>query len=183
MPSEPTLVNILLGVTEAVTLLNCDPESQAAALLHLEKRQVSLTYLGLLVDLLGVWLNSSFQDWFWHSRVSKFLGRELYLVVTVSQRALHRLHYVLGSLEAPGTLLDCFSLPADVLVCLSTGSPVSHCVAGSAFPNVSNLLCDTFNVTPRIAGAYTATMVDTWEGLLECTLPAPPGSSAPTSPH
>ena len=40
-----------------------------------------------------------------------------------------------------------------------------------------------FNVTPRIAGASTATMVDTWEGLLECTSPALPGSSAPTSPH
>ena len=26
-------------------------------------------------------------------------------------------------------------------------------------------------------------MVDTWEGLLECTLPALPGSSAPTSSH
>ena len=40
----------------------------------------------------------------------------------------------------------------------------------------------TLNVTPSIAGASTATMVDTWEGLSECTSPAPPGSSAPTPP-
>ena len=89
----------------------------------------------------------------------------------------------MGSLVVPGTLLDCFSLTADVLVRLSAGSPVGHGVAGSASPDVSDLLRDTFDVTPRIAGASTATMVDTWEGLSECTSPAPPGSSAPTSPH
>ena len=109
--------------------------------------------------------------------------RERNLVVAVAERALHRLHYVSGSLEVPGTRLDCFSLTADVLVSLSSGSPVCHGVAGSASPNVSYLLCDIFNVTPCIAGASTATTVDTWEGLSECTLPVPPGSSAPMSPH
>ena len=104
-------------------------------------------------------------------------------MVAVSEWALHRLHYISGSLEVQGTLLDCFSLTADVLVSLSAGSPVSHGVAGSAPPDVSYLLSDTFNVTPRIAGASTATMVDTWEGLSECTSSALPGSSAPTSPH
>ena len=46
----------------------------------------------------------------------------------------------------------------------------------------------TFSVTLSMSlaalwGTSTATMVDTWEGLLECMLPAQPGSSAPTSPH
>ena len=170
-------MNVLAGITKAVSLLNCNPDCQAAALLRLEKRQVSLSNPGLLVDLLGAWLNCSF----WHCRVSKFRGREHGLVVEVAKLALHRLHYVSGSLKVPGTLLDCFLLTADVLVGLSTGSPVS--VAGSASPNVSYLLCDTFNVTPHIAGPSTATMVDTWEGFSECMLPAPPGSFTPTSPH
>ena len=151
MPSVPTLVNVLAGVTKAVALLNCDPDCQAAALQRLEKRQVSLSNQGLLVDLRGVWLYCSFLDWFWHGSVSKFRGRERDLVVAVAKRALHRLHYVLGSLEVPGTLLGCFSLTAYVLVSLRAGSPVGHGVAGSASPDVSDLLCDTFDVTPRIA--------------------------------
>ena len=53
MPSVPTLVNVLAGVTEAVALLNGDPDRQAAALRRLEKRQVSLSNPGLLVDLHG----------------------------------------------------------------------------------------------------------------------------------
>ena len=176
-------MNVLAGITEAVALLNGDPDRQAAALRRLEKRQVSLSDPGLLVDLRGAWLDRSFRDRFWHGRVSKFRGRERDLVVEVAERALHRLHYVSGSLEVPGTLLDCFSLTADVLVRLRAGSPVGHGVPGSASPDVSDLLRDTFDVTPSIAGASTATMVDTWEGLSECTSPAPPGSSAPTSPH
>ena len=36
MPSVPTLVNVLAGVTEAVALLNGDPDRQAAAELDLE---------------------------------------------------------------------------------------------------------------------------------------------------
>ena len=126
---------------------------------------MSLSDQGLLVDLRGTWLDCSFWDRFWHGSISKFRGRERDLVVAVAERALHRLHYVLGSSEVPGTLLDCFSLTEDVLVCLSASFLVCHGVAGSAFPDVSDLLRDTFNVTPRIAGASTATMVDTWEGL------------------
>ena len=172
-------MNVLAGITKAVSLLNCNPDCQAAVLLLIEKRQVSLSNPGLLVDLRGAWLDSSF----WHGCESKFRGREHNLVVKVAERALHILHYVSGSLEVPGTLLDCFLLTVDVLVRLSAGSPVGHGVAGSASPNVSYLLRDTFNVTPSIADASTATMVDTWEGLSECTSPVPPGSSAPTSPH
>ena len=67
MPPVPTLVNVLAGVTEAVALLHGDPDRQAAALRRLEKRQVSLSNPGLLVDLRGAWLNRSFQDLFWHS--------------------------------------------------------------------------------------------------------------------
>ena len=78
------LVNVLAGVTEAVALLNSNPDCQAAAFLSLEKRQVSLSYLGLLVDLRDKWLNSSFRDRFWHGRVSKFQGRERDLVVAVA---------------------------------------------------------------------------------------------------
>ena len=89
MPSVPTLVNVLAGVTEAVALLNGDPDRQAAALRRLEKRQVSLSDPGLLVDLRGAWLDSSFRDRFWHGRVSKFRGRERNLVVEVAERALH----------------------------------------------------------------------------------------------
>ena len=89
----------------------------------------------------------------------------------------------MGSLEVLGTLLDCFLLTVDVLVSLRAGSLVGHCVPGSTSTDVSDLLHDTFNVTPSIAGASTATMVDTWEGLSECTSPVPPGSSAPTPPH
>ena len=183
MPSVPTLEYILAWVTKAVALLNSDPDSQATALRRLEKREVSLSYPGLLVDLRGAWLERSFRDRFWYCCVSKFRGRERDLVVEVAERALHRLHYVSGSLEVPGTLLDCFSLTADVLVCLRAGSPVSHGVPGSASPDVSDLLSDTFDATPSIAGASTATMVDTWEGLSECTSPAPPASSALRSPH
>ena len=116
MPSVLTLVNLLARVTEVVALLNSDPDSQAAALLRLEKWQVSLSDPGLLVDLRGAWLNRSFRDRFWHGRVSNFRGRERDLVVAVAERALHRLHYISGSLEVLGTLLDCFSLTADVLV-------------------------------------------------------------------
>ena len=74
-------MNVLAGVTEAVALLNCDPDSQAATLLCLEKRQVSLSDPGLVVDLRGAWLNRSFRDRFWHGRISKFRGRERDLVV------------------------------------------------------------------------------------------------------
>ena len=133
MPSVPTLVNILARVTKAVALLNGDLDSQAAALLHLEKRQVSLFDPRLLVDLHGVWVDHSFWDQFWHSSISKFWGRERDLVVAVAEQALHRLYYILGSLEVQGTLLDCFSLTVDVLLSLSAGSLVSHCVAGSRF--------------------------------------------------
>ena len=52
----------MAGVTEAVALFNGDPDSQAAALLRLEKRQVSLSDLGLLVDPRGAWLDLSFRD-------------------------------------------------------------------------------------------------------------------------
>ena len=62
MPSVPTLVNVLAGVTKAVALLNCNLGSQATALLRLEKRQVSLSDPGLLVDLRGAWLDCSFRD-------------------------------------------------------------------------------------------------------------------------
>ena len=72
---------------------------------------MSLSDPGLLVDLRGAWLDPFFRDRFWHGRVSKFRGRGRDLVVAVAERALHRLHYVSGSLEVPGTLLDCFSLP------------------------------------------------------------------------
>ena len=89
MPSVPTLVNLLARVTEVVALLNSDPDSQAAALLRLEKWQVSLSDPGLLVDLRGAWLNRSFRDRFWHGRVSKFRGRERDLVVAVAERAFH----------------------------------------------------------------------------------------------
>ena len=89
MPSVPTLVNVLAGDTEAVALLNGDPDSQAAALRRLEKKQVSLSDPGLLVDLRGAWLDRSFRDWFWQGRVSKFRGRERDLVVEVAERALH----------------------------------------------------------------------------------------------
>ena len=151
MPSVPTLVNVLAGVTEAVALLNGDPDRQTAALRRLEKRQVSLSDPGLLVDLRGAWLDRSFRD-----------PRERDLVVEVAEQALHRLHYVLGSLEVPGTLLDCFSLPVDVLVRLRAGSPVGHGVPGSASPDISSLLSDTFSVTPRIAGASTAHCLHSW---------------------
>ena len=161
MPSVPTPV---AGVAKAVALLNSNQDSQAAALLHLEKRQVSLSNQGLLEDLHGMWLDHSFLDRFWHSCISKFLGRECDLVVAVAKLALHRLHYVLGSLEVQGTILDCFLLTADVLVCLSTGSPVGQGIAGSTCLTCSVTL---FNVTPCIAGASTTTMVDTWEGLSE----------------
>ena len=70
MPSVLTLVNLLARVTEVVALLNSDPDSQAAALLRLEKWQVSLSDPGLLVDLRGAWLNRSFRDRFWHCRIS-----------------------------------------------------------------------------------------------------------------
>ena len=56
----------------------------AAALLRLEKRQVSLSDQGLLVDLRGAWLDSSFLDWFWHCCISKFRGRERDLVAAVA---------------------------------------------------------------------------------------------------
>ena len=74
MPSVPTLVNVLAGVTKAVALLNSYPDSQAAALRCLENRKVSLSDLGLLVDLRGTWLDSSFRDLFWHCSVFKFRG-------------------------------------------------------------------------------------------------------------
>ena len=85
MPSVPTLVNLLAGITKAVALLNGDPDSQAAALRRLEKRQVSLSNPGLLVDLRGAWLDLSCRDRFWHGRVSKFRGRERDLVVEVAE--------------------------------------------------------------------------------------------------
>ena len=72
MPSVPTLVNVLDGVTKAVALLDGNPDCQAAALLRLEKRQVSLSDPGLLVDLRGAGLDCSFRDRFWYSRVSKW---------------------------------------------------------------------------------------------------------------
>ena len=133
-------------ITRPVALLDCDLDPQAAALLRLEKRQVSLSDPGLLVDLQGAWLDPSFRDWFWHSRVSEFGGRGRDLVVAVAERALHRLHYVSGSLEVPGTLLDCFSLPADVLVRPSAGSPVGYGVAGSASHRLS--LCQWWMHSP-----------------------------------
>ena len=133
MPSVPTLVNVLAGVTEAVALLNGNPACQAAALLCLENRQVSLSDQGLLVDLRGAWLDCSFRDRCLHGSVSKFRGRERYFVVAVAERALHRLHYVSGSLEVPGTLLDCFLLTVDVLVSLSAGSPVGQLVIPRRF--------------------------------------------------
>ena len=84
--------------TEAVALLNGDLDSRATALWHLEKRQVSLSDQGLLVDLRGSWLDCSFRDQFWHGSVSKFRGRECDLVVAVAKLALHRLHYTLVGL-------------------------------------------------------------------------------------
>ena len=57
-------------------------------------------------------------------------------MVEVAELALHRLHYVSGSLEVPGTLLDCFSLTVDVLVSLRAGSSVGHCVPSSESPDI-----------------------------------------------
>ena len=117
--------------------LVCSPCVILSTLPLEQNRILGYTDLGLLVDLRGAWLDSSFWDWFWHSRVSKFRGREHYLVVAVAEWALHRLHYVSGSLEVPGTLLDCFSLTTDVLVCLGTGSPALLAQHPPTFPTCS----------------------------------------------
>ena len=115
-------MNVLAWVTEAVTLLNGDPDSQAAALWRLEKRQVSLSDPGLLVDLRGAWLDLFFRDRFWHCSLSKFQGRERDLVVEVAERAL--LEFLAKKLDLstchPNHNIFPFSLSSNVLTNISS---------------------------------------------------------------